>query len=280
MKLDPLVDRLVTLALEEDLSLGDVTTDATVSPSIQGVGAIKAKEDLVFFGRDVSERVFRSVDSALTVTWLKTDGDAVSRGEVVATVTGSVATALMAERTVLNFVQRLSGVATLSRRFVEAVAGTGAQVVDTRKTTPGWRTLEKAAVAAGGARNHRFSLGSGVLIKDNHVDAGGGVAATIEAVRATAPHGLRIEVEVRTLDELRQAIDARADVVLLDNMSLATLKAAVEEAHAAQIITEASGGVTLQTVRAIAETGVQYISVGALTHSAPSVDLNFKVKPS
>ena len=175
--------------------------------------------------------------------------------------------------------QRLSGTATFTRRFVDAVEGTNARVVDTRKTTPGWRTLEKAAVLAGGGHNHRYSLGSGVLIKDNHIDAGSGIAAAIQSARALAPHGLAVEIEVRNVDELRQAIDAGADIVLLDNMSLEMLRESVELARAAGVTTEASGGVNLSTVRAIADTGVDLISAGALTHSAPSVDIHMKVRP-
>jgi nicotinate-nucleotide pyrophosphorylase (carboxylating) len=182
------------------------------------------------------------------------------------------------ERTVLNFLQRLCGVATMTRAFVQQVSGSNAAIVDTRKTTPGWRTLEKKAVTAGGGTNHRFCLGTGILIKDNHVDAGGGVVAVVQKARAGAPAGMLVQVEVRTLAELDSAIEAHADMVLLDNMTNAMMAEAVVRARAAGIVTEASGGVTLDSVRGIAQTGVDRISIGALTHSAPSVDISMKVK--
>jgi len=279
MPYDPLVDRLVTLALEEDLSLGDVTTDATIASSVTGEGRLAAKESLVLAGRDVASRVFSAVDTAIECDWLKTDGDTVNSGEVIAWIRGSVVSLLRAERTALNFLQRLSGVATLTRQFVQAVDGLPARIVDTRKTTPGWRTLEKSAVRAGGAYNHRFSLGSGVLIKDNHVDSGGGVTNAILAARAYAPHLLAIEIEVRTIEELNEAIDAGADIALLDNMSLTVMREAVGRCRDAQVLTEASGGIALDTVRSVAETGVDFISSGALTHSAPSMDIHMKVRP-
>ncbi len=279
MLTDPLVDRLVALALEEDLALGDVTTDATIDAATVGEGRIAAKQTLVVAGVDVSERVFAAVDSAIELEWEAGDGDTVTAGQTIAMARGSVRSLLKAERTVLNFMQRLSGVATLSRRFADAVAGTDARVVDTRKTTPGWRVLQKRAVVAGGCHNHRASLGAGVLIKDNHVDAGGGVEAAIARVKDHAPHSLRVEIEVRTPFELEEAIKAGADVVLLDNMDLATLALCAKRARAAGVISEASGGVTLETVRQVAETGVDLISAGALTHSALSVDINMKVRP-
>ncbi len=243
MTLDPLVDKLVALAIEEDLALGDVTTEATIAAATRGVGRIRAKEELVVAGTDVAERVFAAVDPDIEIAWALGDGDAAARGDTIGTARGPVRSLLMAERAVLNFMQRLSGVATQARAFADAVRGTSARVVDTRKTTPGWRTLEKRAVAAGGCFNHRWSLGSGILIKDNHVDSGGGVAAVIARVR---------------LDTLRRCAD---------------------RARAAGVLSEASGGVVLETVRAIAETGVDLISAGALTHSAPSMDINMKVKP-
>jgi nicotinate-nucleotide pyrophosphorylase (carboxylating) len=279
MAFDPLVDRLVALALEEDLSLGDVTTDATIASNILGSGRLAAKEDLILAGRDVAERVFAAVDSSIDCEWLKEDGDSVEAGEVIAWVRGSVVSLLRAERTVLNFMQRLSGVATLTRQFTQAVEGLQTRIVDTRKTTPGWRTLEKSAVRVGGAYNHRFSLGSGVLIKDNHVDSGGGVARAIASARTHAPHVLAIEIEVRTLDELNEAIQAGADIVLLDNMTLEMLREAVARCRASGVRTEASGGISISTVRGVAETGVDFISSGALTHSAPSMDIHMKVRP-
>ncbi|MFT7621883.1 MAG: nicotinate-nucleotide pyrophosphorylase (carboxylating) [Myxococcota bacterium] len=276
---DPLVDRLVALALEEDLALGDVTTDATIDAETRGIGRLAAKETLIVAGQGVAERVFAAVDSDIVVEWQVAEGSEVGPGDVIGLVHGRVRSLLKAERPALNFMQRLSGTATLSRRFADAVKGTGARVVDTRKTTPGWRTLEKRAVTAGGCYNHRWSLGSGILIKDNHVDSGGGVAATIERVREYAPHGLKVEIEVRDEQELDEALGAGADIVLLDNMDLATLKRCADKTRAAGALSEASGGVTLDTVRAIAEAGVDLISSGALTHSAPSMDVHMKVKP-
>jgi len=278
MKANPLVDRLVSLALEEDLALGDVTTASTIDPSVAGVGRIAAKQALVVAGIDVACRVFNQVDPTITLEWQAADGSQVVPGQVIGIARGPVVTLLEAERTVLNFMQRLCGVATLTRAFADAVEGTGARVVDTRKTTPGWRTLEKAAVVAGGGFNHRFSLGSGVLIKDNHVDAGHGITGAIERARAAAPHGFKIEIEVRNENELAQAIEGGADIALLDNMSLEELTRCASLAREHGVMTEASGGVTLETVRAIAETGVDVISSGALTHSAPSVDIHMKVK--
>lgn len=278
--LSPLVHRLVALALEEDLALGDPTTDATVSASQHGLGTIRAKAELVLAGTAVARAVCIAVDPGIELTFYHSDGERLAPGAVIGLVSGSVRSLLKAERTILNFLQRLSGVATLTARYVAETAGTTARIVDTRKTTPGWRVLEKAAVVAGGGHNHRFSLGSGVLIKDNHVDAAGGVRAAVLAAKARVPHLLGIEVEVRDLTELDEAIGAGAQMVLLDNMPLDQLAEAVRRAKATRVLTEASGGVNLATVRGIAQTGVDLISVGALTHSATAVDINLKVVPT
>ena len=278
MRADPLVDRLVALALEEDLGLGDPTTAATVPRGQEGLGRIVAKEACVVAGTDVAERVFRAVDPAVAVQWHLADGDGCDPGTVIGEARGPMAGLLRAERTVLNFLQRLSGIATLARAFAEATAGTGAVVVDTRKTTPGWRILEKRAVRAGGCANHRMSLGSGILVKDNHIEAAGGVAAAVRAARSQAPVGMQVEVEVRTAGELEEAIAAGADGVLLDNMPLDGLRRCAERARAAGLWTEASGGVTLERVAAVAACGVDRISAGALTHSARAVDIHMKVR--
>jgi nicotinate-nucleotide pyrophosphorylase (carboxylating) len=274
---DDHIDRLVALALDEDLSLGDVTSEATIELDVTGEGVIRAKEPLVFAGQDVAQRVFDGIEPHISVNWHVSDGDYVDKGQALATVRGAVRPLLAAERTVLNFLQRLCGVATLTRRFVDAVSGLDTTIVDTRKTTPGWRVLQKAAVVAGGGRNHRFSLGTGVLIKDNHVDSGGGIAPAIAGARAAVGSKMPVQVEVRNMEEVHQAIAASADMILLDNMDLKTMRDAVGVARSHRVVTEASGGVNLHTVRGIAETGVDRISIGALTHSALSVDINMKV---
>jgi len=270
----PHVQRLIQLALDEDLGRGDVTTAATVGAAdTAAVAVMNARVPLTVAGLDVAAAVFALVDPTIAVERHAADGDRLAPGDRLLTARGPAAHILMAERTALNFVQRLSGVATQAGRFAEAVAGTGARVVDTRKTTPGYRVLEKAAVAAGGCGNHRFDLGSGVLIKDNHVVACGGVAAAVTRARATAPHPLRIECEVTDQAELAAALDAGAEVVLLDNMTPDQVRSAAALAHGRGVKVEVSGGVTLATVRAYAEAGADLISVGALTHSAPAVDI-------
>jgi nicotinate-nucleotide pyrophosphorylase (carboxylating) len=270
----PAVARLIELALDEDLGRGDVTTRSVVWEHDQrGEAEIRAREPLVVFGLDVAAAVFHRVDAALHAEALVRDGAGVAPGERVLVVRGPVRAMLEAERTALNFLQRLSGVATQARRYAEQVAGTGARVVDTRKTTPGYRLLEKAAVVAGGCFNHRFDLGSGILIKDNHIAACGSVQTAVERARTRAPHGLRIEIEVDTLEQLGQALDAGAEIVLLDNMDVEKVREAAAQAHARGVRIEVSGGITLDTVRSYAEAGADLISVGALTHSAPAVDL-------
>jgi nicotinate-nucleotide pyrophosphorylase (carboxylating) len=276
----PGVRRLIELALDEDLGRGDVTTACTVGPDGGALTAqMTARQPLVLFGLDVAVAVFDAVDGRLRCRRLAADGDAVGPGISVLEVTGPAASILQAERTALNFVQRLSGVATQARRFADAVAGTKARVVDTRKTTPGYRVLEKAAVLAGGCGNHRFDLGSGILIKDNHIVACGSVAAAVTRARATAPHPLRIEVEVENLAQLDAAIGAGAEVVLLDNMTVEQVVEAARLAHASGVLVEVSGNVNLSTVRAYAEAGADLVSAGALTHSAPAVDLGLDMVP-
>ncbi|MFM9107059.1 MAG: carboxylating nicotinate-nucleotide diphosphorylase [Chloroflexota bacterium] len=269
-------DGLIDLALAEDIGGGDVTTMATISADRMARGRLIAKTPGVVSGQEVAGAVFRRVDPAVVYTPLVADGGWVEPGTVIAEVEGPARGVLIGERTALNFMQRLSGVATTTRRFTQAIAGTGVRLADTRKTTPGMRWLEKAAVRHGGGANHRFGLSDGVLIKDNHLAAVGGadrVTRAVRMAREAAPHGLKIEVEVTTLDELREALDAGADIVLLDNMTVEQLAEAVRIAGGRAVL-EASGGVNLQTVRAIAETGVDLISVGALTHSAGSMDIS------
>ncbi len=272
--------QLIRLALEEDVGGGDITTEATVPPETRAVGRFLAKAPGVLSGLAVAAVVFAEVDPAVAFRPLARDGDPLVPGAVFAEVAGPARSVLTAERVALNFLQRLSGVATLTARYVEAVRGTRARIIDTRKTTPGMRLLEKAAVRHGGGHNHRVGLSDGILIKDNHLAAIGGpdrIARAVAAARAGAPHTLRVEVEVTSLDELEQALAAGADVVLLDNMPVEELAEAVRRA-AGRALLEASGGITLETVRAVAETGVDLISVGALTHSAPALDISLELE--
>ncbi len=275
----PAVRRLIELALDEDLGRGDVTSSVTLGGDGPRVTAeMNAREPIVVFGLDVAAAVFALVDPAIELEPHVRDGARVERGAVLLTVSGPAHTVLAAERTALNFVQRLSGVATIARRYADAVAGTKARVVDTRKTTPGSRVLEKAAVLAGGCANHRFDLGSGVLIKDNHIAACGSVRAAVEAARARAPHPLRVEVEVTNLGELDEALAAGAEVVLLDNMTPSQVEVAAARAHSRGAVVEVSGGITLATILDYARAGADLISVGALTHSAPAVDIGLDVR--
>ncbi|MDB4953595.1 MAG: nicotinate-nucleotide pyrophosphorylase [Myxococcales bacterium] len=275
----PAVRRLIELALDEDLGRGDITSSVTVGPEGPIVVAdMNAREPIVAFGIDVAVSVFALVDSSIDIEIHAPDGARVDRGGLLITVRGPAHSVLAAERTALNFVQRLSGVATLARRYADAVAGTRARVVDTRKTTPGFRALEKAAVAAGGCGNHRFDLGSGILIKDNHIAACGSVRAAVEGAKARAPHPLRIEVEVTNLGELDEALAAGAEIVLLDNMTPAQVEVAAARAHSRSVLVEVSGGITLATIADYARAGADLISVGALTHSAPAVDIGLDVR--
>jgi nicotinate-nucleotide pyrophosphorylase (carboxylating) len=269
---------LVELALDEDIGRGDVTTASVVGADAGAmIAAIAAREPLIVAGLEVARLVFALIDPAVRFEACVADGERMAAGAVAARIEGPAASILVAERTALNFLQRLSGVATAARRFADAVVGTGARIVDTRKTTPGFRVLEKAAVLAGGCGNHRFDLGSGVLIKDNHIAAVGSVRAAVERARRRAPHGLRVEVEVDTLEQLDEALAAGAEVVLLDNMAVDAVREAVVRAHARGVLVEVSGGITLDTVPDYARCGVDLISVGALTHSARAVDFGLDV---
>lgn len=276
MQLSAHVERLIELALEEDLALGDATSEATLDPEARGEGSFLVKEDLVLAGTAVAVRVFERLGASCRFD--RKDGQRVARGEVVGTAGGLVPALLAAERTALNFLQRLSGVATATRRCADALAAGGGKtrLLDTRKTTPGWRLLEKAAVRAGGGQNHRLSLGDGVLIKDNHVAACGGVAEAVRRARARAGAMLRIEVEVVDLPGLEAAIAAGADIVLLDNMDDAAMAEAVVRA-AGRVRLEASGNMTLERLPRVSATGVDYVSMGAITHSARAVDISFEL---
>jgi nicotinate-nucleotide pyrophosphorylase (carboxylating) len=271
--LDPRTDHLIDLALDEDAGLGDVTSRAIFPKGHVSRASIDAGQDLVLCGLDVAQRVFARVDPKLRLTPCARDGDRIGKGGCVLRIAGPTAALLTAERTALNFLQRLSGIATLSRRFADAAAGTGVRVVDTRKTTPGHRALEKYAVRCGGCGNHRSSLSEHVLIKDNHIAAAGSLARAVKLARAGAIHLARIEVEAKTLSEVRAAIRAGADAILLDNMKPAQIRSAVALIRGAAIV-EVSGGVRLETLRDFAVPGVDVISVGALTHSAAAADLS------
>jgi nicotinate-nucleotide pyrophosphorylase (carboxylating) len=267
---------LIRRALAEDMGWGDVTTEATVDEGQRGLGSLLAKQPCVLAGLDLAEEAFQQLDPGATMTRHRDDGDLCTPGTLVAELTGRARALLIAERTALNFMQRLSGIATLTHAFVEAAAGR-IIVLDTRKTTPTLRLLEKYAVRAGGGTNHRLALDDGILIKDNHISLAGGLEPALRRM-VEAEHDLQVEVEVRTLDELDAALDAGATRILADNMDAAMLTETVRRARGrAQV--EVSGGVTLDRMPEIAASGADFVSVGALTHSAPAVDLSFKIAP-
>jgi nicotinate-nucleotide pyrophosphorylase (carboxylating) len=287
--------QLVRYALSEDVGTGDITSLNTIPSGARARAAIVAKQPGVIAGLDVARLTFREADPVLKFRPVAKDGDAVQPGVAVAQVIGDAGSVLKAERTALNFLQRLSGVATLTRRFVEKVAGTGATILDTRKTTPGLRFLEKYAVKCGGGENHRLALWDMYLVKDNHIRAAGGLTAAIDRIARTRQGDLLLEVEVESLDQLREALRPEVDRILVDNRPLDEVRRAVEvvdawcverRGHESRMRAgarrwpevEVSGGVTLDTVRGYAETGVDYISVGALTHSAPALDLSLEIE--
>jgi nicotinate-nucleotide pyrophosphorylase (carboxylating) len=267
---------LVTRALAEDIGSGDVTTEATVDPAQQARGVFLAKASCVLAGLDVAFETFRQLQTDCRVETCHRDGDAVTPGTIVAEVRASARTLLAGERTALNFLQRLSGIATLTRRFVDA-AGGRITILDTRKTTPTFRAIEKYAVAAGGGTHYRIGLYDAVLIKDNHIRLAGGVAAAVARARASAP-GLTVEIEAQSLEEVDQALAAGADIVLVDNLPLDAIKAATARARGRAKV-EISGGVTLDRIPELSATGADYVSIGALTHSAPAVDISFEIEP-
>ncbi|MDT5063627.1 MAG: hypothetical protein QOH63_4086 [Acidobacteriota bacterium] len=266
--------------LAEDLGRGDITTQACVARNAHARGRFLAKEPMVVAGLEAAEAVFSTLDSQQQIEAFASDGEEVEAGKVIARTSGFADVLLGGERVALNLLQRLSGIATLTRTYVRAIEGTSAQIVDTRKTTPGLRMLEKYAVLSGGARNHRFGLDDGVLIKDNHIALAGGVGAAVERAREAAGHLHKIEVEVSTEKDLREAIGSGADIVLLDNLTPEETARMVLIARelAPQVTLESSGGITLENVRAYAEAGVDLISIGALTHSARAMDISFKIQ--
>jgi nicotinate-nucleotide pyrophosphorylase (carboxylating) len=274
----PIIDAAIERALAEDLGSGDVTTEAIVPRSVRGVARAIAKEPLVVCGGDVFARVFHRLDAGLRVERRAAEGSRAEPGDVLWIVEGAAASILSGERTALNFAQRMSGIATLAARFVAAVPkGLSLTVVDTRKTTPGLRAFERYAVRTGGAKNHRSDLGAMVLVKDNHVALAGGVRAAVDAARAHASHALRIEVEVTSVAELDEALDARADVVMLDNFRPEDIAAAVARARGRAVV-EVSGGVTLDRIPELARLGVDVVSVGALTHSVKAADISLELE--
>jgi nicotinate-nucleotide pyrophosphorylase (carboxylating) len=286
--MSPLLDasacqNLLRSFLAEDIGTGDITTETTVSATQRARGQVIAKAPLVLAGVELFVEVFRLLDSTTKAEIFSRDGEELTPGKIPAQVTASARALLTGERVALNLLQRLSGVATLTRRFVRAIEGTGAEILDTRKTTPGLRALEKYAVRVGGGKSHRKDLAEAVLIKENHIRLAGGVSAALTAAQAAKGRARWIEIEVTNLDELRAALAHNPDVILLDNMSSSLVRKAVSEVrqHAApnKIRTEASGGITLHNVREFAEAGVDWISAGALTHSAPAVDISFEMEP-
>ena len=281
MRHSPHTEILINLALEEDAGFGDITSEAIFPADHVSRAQILARQDLLVCGLEVARQVFIRVDPAVSVDLVANDGDRVDAGKTVLWAQGSTISLLIAERTALNFLQRLSAIATHSRQFADKakVAGTGVRVVDTRKTTPGWRALEKYAVRCGGCFNHRSSLGEHVLIKENHIAASGTLIEAVQRARVSAPHSAKIEVEVESLNEVREALQAGAEIIMLDNMPPAQIQQAVALIDKAAIV-EISGGVRLETFTNYALPGVDVVSVGALTHSAPAVDLSMTLVQS
>lgn len=277
----PRIETLIDLALDEDVAFGDVTSESIFAPDHVSSATISAGEDLTLCGIEVARRVFLRVDPSLTTSLNCRDGQRLRKGRQVLKVQGSTISLLIAERTALNFLQRLSGIATLSRRFADAAqrAGTGVRIVDTRKTTPGWRALEKYAVRCGGCFNHRSSLGEHVLIKDNHIAAAGSIKKAVMRARNAAPHSAKIEVEADSLAGVKAALSAGAEIIMLDNMTPRQIRAAVSLIGGAALV-EVSGGVRLETLGDYALPGVDVISVGALTHSAAASDLSMTLTSS
>ncbi len=275
------IDKIIDLALAEDLGQGDMTTDALIPPDLQGKATILVKAAGVLAGIEIAGKVFLKVDPSLRVGIFIRDGTKIKPGDIAAVIQGKVAGILKAERTALNFLQRLSGIASQTAQYVAAVSGTAVDIADTRKTTPGLRVLEKYAVRMGGGINHRFHLGDGILIKDNHIAAlralGMGFKEIVAAAKQKAPQGLKIEVEVTSQQEAIEAVEAGADIIMLDNMSLDEMRRVMSLVKN-RVRVEASGGITLSNVRAVAETGVDFISVGALTHSVKALDISLELE--
>ncbi|MGI6777195.1 MAG: carboxylating nicotinate-nucleotide diphosphorylase [Acetivibrionales bacterium] len=269
------IDEIILNALKEDMPFGDITTDNIISESSVSRGNFVAKESGVIAGLDICGRVFALLDPGIRFSKKIKDGECVKSGDIIAGIEGNSRAILKGERTALNLLQRMSGIATMVNEFSRRIEGTDAKLVDTRKTTPGLRILEKYAVKAGGGSNHRFSLSDGVLIKDNHIKAAGGIRRAVELTRGNIPHTVKVEVETETLEQVQEALDAGADIIMLDNMNLETMKQAVRKVNKRALV-EASGNVNLDTIHDIASTGVDIISVGALTHSVKAFDISLR----
>lgn len=267
---------LIRGALQEDIGHQDITTANLVDAEQRSRGVFLAKSAGIVAGIQVALQVFRCLDEDIQFTVVKNDGEEISPGDILAIIEGSTRTLLMGERVALNFLQRLSGIATRTNHMVDLIRYEKAEIVDTRKTTPGLRYLEKYAVSVGGARNHRFGLYDGAMIKDNHIKVAGGIQKAVSTLRTRIPHTIKIEVEVENLEQLQEALEARADIILLDNMDIDTLHQAVQ-LTAGQALLEASGGITEDTLAEVARTGVDFISIGALTHSTSSLDISFNL---
>ena len=276
---NPQVEQIITLALNEDIGTGDITTLSTIPADKTATGRFVAKEDMIICGIDLAAHIFGRVDPSIELKVNFKDGDAVKKGDVIAVVSGNAQNVLTGERTALNFMQRLTGIATRTHASVAEVAGTNAKITDTRKTTPGLRVLEKYAVRVGGGTNHRFNLADGVLIKDNHIAVSGGIQNAVKNARAVIPHTLKIEVEVETKEQLAEALDAGADIIMLDNMSNDLMRECVGIV-AGRALVEASGNMGEKSLREVAETGVDIISVGALTHTVKAADISLKFQIS
>lgn len=275
--MDWYIQDIIKRALQEDIGHQDITTDNLVDKEQRSRGVFLAKAAGIVAGIHVAQEVFRCLDHDIQFTVVKNDGEKIAPGDTLAVVAGRTRSLLKGERVALNFLQRLSGIATRTNHMVELIRYEKAEIVDTRKTTPGLRRLEKYAVSVGGARNHRFGLYDGALIKDNHIKAAGGIQKAISTLRTRIPHTIKIEVEVENLEQLQEALEARADIIMLDNMDISTLHQAVE-ITAGQALLEASGGITEANLVEVARTGVDFISIGALTHSAGSLDISFNLE--
>jgi nicotinate-nucleotide pyrophosphorylase (carboxylating) len=270
-----IIDEIILRSLKEDMPMGDITTDSTVPENEVIAARLIAKEYCVIAGTEIFARVFALLDPNVYVERLVNDGDKVLKGTIIMHVSGNSRALLKAERTALNLLQRMSGIATTTRRIVDLLENTSTKIVDTRKTVPGLRYLDKMAVRIGGGTNHRFSLSDGVLIKDNHIKASGGITQAVKRARAMIPHTIKIEVETESLDQVKEALEAGAEIIMLDNMTLEKMKEAVDYIEG-RALTEASGNITDETVEAVAKTGVDLISIGALTHSVKAADISLR----